>query len=230
MSDNNTQVEILNPASRAHEVVKTLTTINRKVKESFFTTCELLLEAQENGYHTVYDFGNFGEWIRATPELEISERSAYYYIGIAKKAQTLGVTKEQLVKLPITSMKAIFSLDPLEHQSKMIELLDEAEHESVEDVAAKVRKVKAKDGQEEEYHHITLKLPDSIKQTFDDAVELARANYGDVWVNGEPTEAPIARCLEIICISYVQDPNNNPELRELNNEENTNIEIDSPVN
>lgn len=210
------QTEVVKDSSRATEVLEQLKILKTSMETSFYDLCVLMLESQEQGYHTVFGYGNFADWIESTPELDMSARQAFYLINIAAKARTLGLDRNDLQKVRSSKLKEIFTLDPLQHRDQMVALLDEAENDKLDEVKKKVRALRTKTGQDN-FEHITLKVSESVKQAFDEAVELARANYGDVWINGEPTEAPISKCLEIICINYLNDPNSYPEQpRELN--------------
>lgn len=210
-----TEVTVFSDSKRAVQVLNELKTLKQTMESSFFRLCGLMLEAQENGYHTAYGYGRFGDWVEATPELDMSERTAYYLINIATKARALGLNLEDLSNVRSSKLKEIFTLDPIDHREQMMALLDAAEQDTLAEVKKKVQKLRGeKNGDSGEYHHVTLKLNDSQKQTFDEAVELARLNLGDDWVNGEAVEPPISKCVEVICISFNLDPNNNPELRE----------------
>src|SRR4051812_15549140 len=99
---------------RAAVVKEALTKIKDSLKENFFDMCDLLLEVSEKGYHSEWGYATFGEWVEEGSDLDISARSAFYYLNISRKAAQLGVTKENLRKLKISSLKQIFSLDPQE--------------------------------------------------------------------------------------------------------------------
>jgi hypothetical protein len=60
---------------------------------------------------------------------------------------------------------------------------------------------------------MTLKFEESVKETVKRALELARHNYGDVidQATGEIKDASDSQALELIMVSYLQDPNNNPD-------------------
>lgn len=193
--------------SRADEVRAALLGLKDSIEDNFFTLCDLLLEAQENDYHAVWGYIRFGDWVEQGSDLDLSARSAYYFINIAKKARTLGMTREQLKQAKVSKLKEIFSLDPEENSREMKALVAACADKTLEEIKEKVRKIKVKDGKEDMVN-ITIKVSTSVKETIDRAFELARKNYGDVLINGEPHDATPSQCMELISVSYVNDPNN----------------------
>jgi hypothetical protein len=198
-------------AARAEQVKNKLVSIRRQVEDHFFDMCDLLREAQDNAYHLVYGYTRFGDWVDATPELDLSARQAYYYINIAKKVDELGITREQIRAVNgISKLKEIFSLEPTDFADQIVTLIEGAASDSLEQVKEKVRQVRADSGKPAPCH-MTLKFDEHIKDTVDRALELARLNIGDSVVNGEIVEPSTSLCIEMICASYLQDPNNYPE-------------------
>lgn len=191
---------------RANEVRKRLILIRSTLDDNFFDMCELLLEAQEQGYHVVYGYSRFGDWIEQAG-LDLSARSAYYLINIAKKARALGLTRAEMKETKISKLKEIFALDPQEHGTEMKQLVASAREDSLEAVKEKVARVRAEATGQQPFVLKTFKLDPNVLATVEEAFELARAQYGSRIENGEEVEASDSQCLEIICIEYLNDPN-----------------------
>lgn len=197
--------------SRAMAVQVRLKDIRLSVEERFFEMCELLTEAHDNDYHVMYGFGRFGEWVERGSGLDISSRTAFYYINIWKKAQTLQLDKEKLAEVGITKLKEIFSLDTSAHPDEIRGLVESASQSSVDDVKGRVSQVKTKNGQVPK-EFMAMRIDSDVKKTIDKAFKLARLQYGDqVDEHGEVQEASHSKCMEIISLSYIQDPQNYPE-------------------
>lgn len=195
--------------ARANQVREHLKTIQSNVEDGFFDLCELLLEAQAGNYHNVYGFQKFGDWIDAASGLDLCARSAYYLIRMAKTWKQFGFTRAQIKAVKITSLKEIFSLNPEEHEALIRELIEEAPGMSVEQVKERVRAAKG----QSEVLFMTLRLEKSIKPVIDKAFELAKQNYGSEMLGDgkEAKDITDSHCMELICLSYNQDPNNSPE-------------------
>lgn len=190
-----------------------LVDIMSTTKLQFVRMCKLLREAQQNNYHTVFGYGRFGEWIEKDSDLDISERQAYYLIGITRKAEELGIEIESLSSYRVTELKEIFSLEPKQHATNMCRLLSESPSMTLEEVKAEVAQVKQKEGQEP-VSYMTVKIEQSVKEIVNTAFELVRRQHGSSVSEGDSVDLSDSRCLEFVCLAYTQDPNNVQESEE----------------
>lgn len=197
--------------NRANQVRTELLQIATKVEDHFFTMCELLMEAREQHYETVYGYPNFSEWVEQGSGLNISARQAYYSVNIAKKAKALGLSKDDLRAIGTSKLKEIFSLDTTTHAENIKALLLSAPDSTLNEVKGQVSVAKAAAGEEETFY-ITLRLDKSVKESYDKAITLARMMYGDqVDEHGEVMDASHSKCIEIIVRSYLMAPDSYPE-------------------
>lgn len=195
------------PSTRAFEVLDKIQAIKNNVEDCFLDLCDLLDEALANDYHLTYGYGNFADWVEDGSGLSMSARQARYLINISRKARALGVGREQLKKIGVSKLKEIFTLDPAEEGDVIRGFLNDAENESIDTVKTKVRKARTGDTTTAAY--ITLKLEEGVKDVFDEAVELARKNYGSsVNEHGEVSDISVSKAVELICASYLADINN----------------------
>lgn len=190
--------------SRAHEVRTRLLGIQQNIESGFLDMCDLLLEAQEGAYHTVFGFARFGDWITKSSGLDVSERQALYYVNIGKKARKLGIRRDQLEGVKISKLKEIFALDPGEHGPEMRKLLSAAGESTLEEVKEQVGKLRAKSGGTEEFKYVTLKLDPLVKEMLDEAVDLARDEIGDKVIDGEIVEPSFSLAVEYIAADFIQ--------------------------
>jgi hypothetical protein len=199
-------------AERAQQVYSLLLKANRSMKVGFLDTMDLLTEAADGNYHSEYGYVRLGDWVEASPELDMSPRQAYYLINIKRKADKLGISRAQLEACSISQLKEIFALDPADMAHDMRKLLDAAPDQSLEDTKAAVKKLRKDSGQPAP-EYMTLKLDPAVKELADRAIELARMNYGDTVDEGtgEVKEASVSQAMELIFASYLADPNNVPE-------------------
>jgi len=196
---------------RANVVRASLAKANGAIEDGYFDLCDLLCEAQEGSYNHVWGFERFQDWVEQASGLDMSGRQAYYLIQISKKAKELGLSREQLKLIKISKLKAIFSLDSTEFAAQIKTLIEEAPGLSLEEITNRVRSLK---GQGETVY-MTLKIEKSVKETVDKALELARRNYGSVMLGHDATDISVSQCVELIAVSYVQDPNNNPDNQDI---------------
>jgi hypothetical protein len=190
---------------RANAVIAKLDALRISTESNFLDTCELLHEAHQGNYHVVFGFATFGDWAHAG--LKISERQVFYLVGIWSKSLKLGLTRDDLREAGVSKLKKIFELDPAEHGEEMKQLVTDAAGDTLEQVTEKVNKLRAKDGQEPPVY-MTLKLDPNVKDLVEQAFELARMNYGSVEHEGEAMEISKSKCMELLAISFINDPNN----------------------
>jgi hypothetical protein len=203
--------EILGDTKRAEDVFRKLHALKSTMEDSFIDTCYLLLESLDNGYHICWGYTRFTDWVDAS-DLDMKGRQALYYTNIARKSQTLGLSRDDLKRVKISKLKEIFALDPQDFKDEMLQLVGEAEDSSLEEVKNKVRSLRSASGRPDSVY-MTLKFDTDIKELVDEAFELARRNYGDLYVgeSGETIDISDSKCLELICQQFLMDPNNHPE-------------------
>jgi hypothetical protein len=194
--------------ARAIEVRELLALTKNNLEDGFLDMCDLLSEAQEGDYHVVYGFSRFNDWVEQS-SLNISARQAFYFLNISKKARLLNISREDLKKIGSTGLKEIFSLEPEIHEKHIRQLMIDGRTDDLKTIKKKVQQVKNPNTAPAEF--ITLKLDTSVKQRLDESIELARKNYGDTMANGDTSDISISKAIELICESYLQDPNNHPE-------------------
>jgi len=200
-------------AARAQFVKERITQIKGQLEDNFFDLCDLLLEVQEKDYARNWGY-DFGAWVEEQSGLDMSARQAYYLANIAKKARTLGLSRGDLKGTKISKLKEIFTLNPEQHGEQMKQLVAGAiQGDSLETIKNKVQEVRAQDGMEP-FTYLNLRIPRSVKdETVDPAFELVRRMYGNTRdaETGELMDINDAKCIELICVAYLQDPNNYPE-------------------
>lgn len=194
---------------RANEVANQLLALKGNMEANFLDMCDLLAEAQDNNYHTQYGFTSFVNWVEVGSGLDISPRQAFYYTNISRVTKKLNVPKDKLLQIGISKLKEIFSLPAVDKTDEIKGLLDEAPNATIDEIKQKVRGMKNPADASKKF--ITLKLEEGVKDTFDKAIELARMNYGSTVSDGEVVDISISKALELICVDYLQDPNNYPE-------------------
>lgn len=189
--------------ARAIEVREQLKKLTSALEDSFFDTCDLLLEAHDNQYFLDLGFSTFNNWVEGS-NLGMSSREARYYVNIASKALRLNVDRPTMKAIKISKLKEIFSLDPDEHREAMEELLKMAASMSLDQVKAEVRKLKLDAGEEESFF-MTIKGPVSAKVVIDMALENAKKQ------GAFEDDAPNGRLLELVCAEFNSGFTEEPE-------------------
>ncbi len=192
---------------RASDVRTKLLAIKDHIETDFFDLCDLLREAQEADFATVWGFGTFKEWVERGSGLDMSASQAYYCVKISKTAHILGLTREQLKAVKVSKLKAIFMLRPDEFAAEIKQLIDEAPGMSLEEVKSRVQNLRG----ESETVYFTLKLEKQVKENVDEAFELARKNYGSVVSNGDPVDISDSKCMELITSDFLAGLHNYAE-------------------
>lgn len=196
-------------SQRAVLVHEALGALKLNIEDNFIDLCFLLYEASEGEYHRVWGYEQFGKWIENGSGLELSERTGFYYVNIAKKATKLGMTAKDLKAVrSSTKLKEIFTLDAETNKGDIVALLEASKTTTLADIKAKVHNIKNPSTPAPSF--MTLKLEASVKEIVDDALELARNNYGST-MGTESDEITPSKCMELICVAYLQDVNNWPE-------------------
>lgn len=182
-----------------------LKNIQWDMRENFVDYCFLLHLFEESGCAEKLGYTNFSDFVQL--ELDMSPSKAYYCLKIARKAEFLGVTRAELVAAKSSSLVEIFTLDENKDGNTIKELVGQAKDAKVSDIKEQVNKLKEKEGNPSKF--ITLKVTTEAKEVIDEAIELARKNYGDtIDPDGNEIEVSVSKALELICSSYLQDINN----------------------
>lgn len=197
---------------RAEEVRIEIDRVKGHLQEGIFDLADLLSEARRKAFHVNWGYANFGHWIEEGSGLDISERSAFYLIKIVDTGKELGIPKAQLRAVKMSKLKEIFTLDKEKHGDSIRELVGQGQHLPLSEIRDKIGALKEKDGIQP-FIYMTLKMPKSVKEeTVDQAFELVRRQYGDSKDDqGNIIDLTEGKCLEFVCQSYVQDPNNQGE-------------------
>ncbi len=191
---------------RAHQVKAELEALVSTTEDATFNLADLLLEAKENSYHQTFGFARFNDWIELTPSFDISARQAAYLVNMADKALRLEVSRETMKLVKIGKLKEIFSLDPNVHKDEMLALLEIAPALSMKELQYKVAALKTEEGQEVMLH-MTLKYPESARETIDLALEKARRMIGTSKdSNGDQVEPSNGKCVTSICADFIAGP------------------------
>lgn len=218
MNEQGATIIVVDEQHRALEVKQELSKLNSNLQDNFLDMCELLREARDKNYHLYYQdsggeyFNRFDTWVEDGSGLDISARQAYYYIRISEVTEQLGLDKAQLKKIGISKLREIMALDTNKHLDEVKGLIASAADTPLTTVKEKVKAVKKGEASEgvQAAAYVTIKLPTEVKEIFDEAVELARKLYGSVKdeATGEIVDISISKAMELILVSYINDPNN----------------------
>lgn len=186
---------------RAFDVQAQLHDVRAALDDKFFTLCDLLREAHNNAYYHYWGYTSFETWIEYSG-LDLSPRQAYYYIGIAGKAEKLGLDRADLAAAKISKLKEIFTLDPAEHGKEMKELVAAAATEGLQVISDKVQEIRTKSGKPN-LGFWTLRVSTEIKPIVNRALNIARHNYGSIVTpDGQLKQASDSQCLEVMAADY----------------------------
>lgn len=186
---------------RAGEVLKRLGEIKEGIISNYWDLCDLLHEASEGDYHNVWGYDRFDVWVEQASGLDISARQAFYLITIKRKADLLGLTRDQLKDCKLSKLKEIFSLNVDKYKDDILDLLQNKDL-PLDEVRSKVKKLKGIEDEEMVYK--TIKIPTLAWETIQNALDLVRSKHGSTTNEfGEVVEIPDGRALELMSAEYL---------------------------
>jgi hypothetical protein len=217
-------------AGRAASVRKELVRLAKSIQVSTFDQATLFHEVQTNSYFLKWGYASLGEY--ATKELGIKERKAQYLAKIVKVCTDLGLNREAYEPAGISKLREIVTLDPKgfhfdNEENKnypldelMVDLILDAPEMTLQQVKDKVAEYKGQVGKERIVMRNFGITESCWEHTIAPALELAARKLGSAGRDeaGNAVEYSMGAKLEIICASFMQDPNNFMEDSEIPNE------------
>jgi hypothetical protein len=208
-------------AGRAHMVRKDLKRLAANMQQDVFTLADLFYEAQANAYYLQWGHESLGEY--AQKELSIKPRKAQYLARIVKVCRDVGVVdRKNYEPAGISKLREIATLDPkgfffdkeknqnFPLNEIIVDLILDAPDLTLQEVKDKVDYLKGQTGENRQIvrsYGVTQSTWDNVIKP---AMEMARKKLGSAGrdESGEAQEYSDGACMEIICTSFVQDPNN----------------------
>jgi len=227
--------ELLNPpaihgevvAGRAAKVRRQLLDLSADVKASTFDMVELLHEAQANNYPLQWGFSSTVDY--GAKELGLKKRKTEYLTRIGTVCKAVGLKRESYEPAGISKLREITTLNPegsywnvAEHVSEpldehIVRLILDSDKLTVDQVKEEVLRLKGRTGPDRPVLR-TTSYPKSVwENVIKPARELARQLLGSAGRDdaGNAKEYSDGACDEMICSSFLVDPNNGPEPQEL---------------
>lgn len=194
-------------STRADIVLSKINSLKSALNENILDLGELLSEVKSKQHYQAWGYDSLDSWIEHSG-LDMGTRHAYYIIKIVDTAKELGIPKDELAKVKMSKLKAIFSLKG-EDKAKIKELVGQAETMPLEDVQKAVQKVKDKDRAWEDKTWRNFHLFVSQAEVVDKALERAKMESGSlVDANtGEVVDISDNTALERVCADYLASPN-----------------------
>jgi hypothetical protein len=207
-------------AGRASTVRKDLQRLTASMQHSTFDLADLFYEAQREAYFLQWGFDSLSEY--AIKELGIKESKARYLSRIVKVCRDIGVARKDYEPAGISKLREITTLDPdgfffdteknqnFPLDEIIVDLILDAPDLSLQEVKDKVDLLK---GQVKENKQVlrTFGITQSCwDNTIEPALEMAARKMGSAGrdASGNAVEYSMGAKLEVICASFVQDPNN----------------------
>ena len=168
--------EIITP-EKAHalELENKLKELSQTYELSYVDICFALADAINNNAHKILGYASFGDFCETT--LGFGQRKGYYCAKIATTADKLGLTRQQLAEKKVSKLIEIFTLNPDTHSDKMMELFENSEELTVDDIRKEVKQLNKKEGSSPTEYK-TFKLFTEDAAVLEQAIELARLNHG----------------------------------------------------
>lgn len=207
-------------AGRAAAVRQDLQRLTANMQQDTFTLADLFYEAQANAYYLGWGYESLGDF--AVRELGIKERKAQYLARIVKVCRDVGVSRKNYEPAGISKLREITTLEsegfyfdkeknqnfPLDEI--IVDLILDAPEMTMQEVKDKVAKLKGQEGE----HRQVVRSFGCTQSCWDNvikpALELAARKLGSAGrdESGNAVEYSDGAKWEIICVSFLQDPNN----------------------
>ena len=206
--------------NRATTVRKDLQRLTANMQHSTFDLADLFYEAQANAYYLEWGFASLGEY--ASGELGIKERKAQYLARIVTVCRDVGVERKNYEPAGISKLREIATLDPdgffydkeksqnFPLDELIVDLILDAPDMTLQQVRDKVDLWKGQTGENKQVVRSYGVTQDCWDRVIKPAIELARRRLGSAGRDeaGNATEYSDGACMEVICISFLQDLNN----------------------
>lgn len=207
-------------AGRSAMVRKHLMSLSVNMQHSTFDLADLFYEAQTSAYFLEWGFSSLGEY--ATRELGIKERKAQYLARIVKVCRDVGVARKDYEPAGISKLREISTLDPdgfffdkekstnLPLDEIIVDLILDAQELTMQQVKDKVDLLKGQVGENKQVIRNFGCTQSCWDNVIHPALELAARNLGSASRDdsGNAVEYSEGAKWEVICASYLQDPNN----------------------
>lgn len=207
-------------AGRASTVRKDLQRLTANIQQDVFTQADLFYEAQLNAYYLRWGYESLGEY--AMKELGVKERRAQYLSRIVKVCRAVGMERKNYEPAGISKLREITTLNPEDFffdkdknqnfplDELIVDLILAADEMTFQEVKDKVDLLKGQTGENKQVvrsYGVTQSTWDNVIKP---AMELARRKLGSAGRDeaGTATEYSDGACMEVICVSYAQDPHN----------------------
>jgi len=199
---------VVNEDADPKYLAQQLQNLQLDMRVNFVDFCRTLYLFQESNCAEKLGYSTFADF--CSNQLDISASKGHYCIKIAAKAEFLGISRAELVSAKSSSLIDIFSLDETSQGEVIKDLVTQAKTAKVSDIKEKVNK--AKSGTDKPNKFLTIKVTEADMVTIEEAIELARKNHGDsLEDSGEVADISTSKALSLICVEYLQDPNNTGE-------------------
>jgi hypothetical protein len=207
-------------AGRAATVRKDLQALTAKMQRDTFDLADLLFEVQEKDYHLQWGFENIYEY--ATTELGVKERRVQYLTRIVKVCREVGMSRKNYEPAGISKLREISTLNPTDFfydkvkeqnfplTELIVDLILDAPDMTLQQVSDQVDLWKGQTGENKQVVRNFGCTQSCWDHTIKPALELAAKKLGSAGrdVSGQAVEYSEGAKWEIICASYLQDPNN----------------------
>ena len=214
-------------AGRATSVRRSLISMVSSLQVNTLDLAELLYEARENGYTSTWGFSSLAEY--AEKELGLKQRKAEYLTHIIKVCRAVGLKREQFQSAGISKLREITRLDPegsyWNPDTHTNECLDEhivsliLDHDkmNVQQVKDEVARLLGQTGKDRRVIRSYSTDITTWQEVISKALETARRILGSKGRDdeGNAKDYSEGECYEVICASFLADPNNAPDPEEM---------------
>ena len=207
-------------AGEAAQTLKQIKNLVKGLSTNTFDLGELLYKVKKQKFYAP-KYATFREY---TKDLEIKQSKCSYLVKISEFADVAGIPREQyepvgIAKLRIITRLSLYDQDGLPNQYNGIPVVDiikkliaDAPNLTPGTLEKMVKALQGFTGDNEiVWMNLSMTLAQRTKLM--EAVDLATKNIGSTGKDedGQYKDASMGRCLEVLALSYLLDPNNTGE-------------------
>lgn len=204
-------------AGQAGKALKAVKSLISHLTVSTFDLMDALYDIKTNKWYSPKHV-TFAAYIQS---LDIKPAKAYYLVRIKHNMIAADIPREKYEPVGVSKLRVIASIDPYDHDNKLKDgavkmlkdFVDTGVTATLEELKTGVDVYNGNVG-DEAFDFLNIKLKKSAKAVIKNALELAKMQIGSVSTDadGMSHDASDGAAMEMICMDYLADVNNAPDI------------------
>ncbi len=209
-------------AGEAAATLKQVKSLVKSLSANTFDLAEALHKVKKNKFYQP-KFNTFAEYAAT---VDICDSTCYYLVKLVEVMRQCGIPREVYEPVGITKLRIITRVKVIDDEGKdtmfegvptkllVKDMIDKAGTWQPEALDLRVKEIQGLVGDNASAGWINFPVTYAQKAAWEKAVALAMLQIGSVGKDentGQYKDASLGSCAEVIAVSFILDPNNNPE-------------------